>query len=197
MPTSMDEPRDHIEDHGTAAVDGAKKGFIEDQGTAADEDAKKGLVEDYGTAIDERTKKIKCNYCDKVVGGFNRLKHHLGAVGSQMEEGKTIRQEVHIRNQWWLQYGGRSPQLRRFALRILSQSCSGATTFKLRRSLSERLHSRGRNSMERQTMSDAEFLHYNLRLMQSPSPGTAPKDNLILEDIDSPEDGYADELSNT
>uniref|UniRef100_A0A1D1XDA7 Ankyrin repeat domain-containing protein 30A n=1 Tax=Anthurium amnicola TaxID=1678845 RepID=A0A1D1XDA7_9ARAE len=93
---------------------------------------------------------------------------------------------------WWLLYGGCSPELQGFAIRILSQTCSGALRFRLRRSLSERLHARGWNSIERQRLSDAEFLHYNLRLWRSPLLGAGPKDSLIWEDADSWEDGFVD-----
>ncbi|XP_020267293.1 uncharacterized protein LOC109842810 isoform X2 [Asparagus officinalis] len=38
-------------------------------------------IESHGSALDKEKNRVKCNYCDKVVRGFNRLKHHLGGVG--------------------------------------------------------------------------------------------------------------------
>ncbi|XP_008796921.2 uncharacterized protein LOC103712229 [Phoenix dactylifera] len=41
-------------------------------------------VEQHGTALDEEKKRVRCKYCGKDIPGFNRLKHHLGAVGSDV-----------------------------------------------------------------------------------------------------------------
>lgn len=38
------------------------------------------LIHDHGTPIDESKKRVSCNYCYKVVSGFNRLRYHLGGV---------------------------------------------------------------------------------------------------------------------
>ncbi|CAI9773562.1 unnamed protein product [Fraxinus pennsylvanica] len=37
-------------------------------------------VKDHGVTVDPLKNRVKCNYCDKVVGGFNRLKYHLGGI---------------------------------------------------------------------------------------------------------------------
>ncbi|KAM3217013.1 hypothetical protein P3L10_026456 [Capsicum annuum] len=37
-------------------------------------------VHQHDVAVDQKKSKIKCNYCGKVVSGFNRLKHHLGGI---------------------------------------------------------------------------------------------------------------------
>lgn len=41
-------------------------------------------IEEHGIAMDEEKKRVRCKYCAKGVRGFNRLKHHLGAVGSDV-----------------------------------------------------------------------------------------------------------------
>ncbi|XP_010929431.1 uncharacterized protein [Elaeis guineensis] len=41
-------------------------------------------IEEHGIAMDEEKKRVRCKYCAKEVRGFNRLKHHLGAVGSDV-----------------------------------------------------------------------------------------------------------------
>ncbi|EHA8590432.1 hypothetical protein COCNU_scaffold018774G000010 [Cocos nucifera] len=41
-------------------------------------------IEQHGTALDEERKRVRCKYCGKDIPGFNRLKHHLGAVGSDV-----------------------------------------------------------------------------------------------------------------
>ncbi|XP_075490253.1 uncharacterized protein LOC142528879 [Primulina tabacum] len=42
-------------------------------------------VHDHGIQIDPQKKNVKCNYCDKVVTGFHRLKCHLGGVGKDVK----------------------------------------------------------------------------------------------------------------
>ncbi|URE08302.1 hypothetical protein MUK42_31096 [Musa troglodytarum] len=41
-------------------------------------------IEEHGTSIDEERRRVRCKYCGKEVNGFNRLKHHLAAVGSDV-----------------------------------------------------------------------------------------------------------------
>lgn len=54
----------------------------------------------HGTALDEENKRVRCKYCEKVVGGFNRLKHHLGGVGSDVVECSEVPADIkeHMRN---------------------------------------------------------------------------------------------------
>ncbi|XP_072953373.1 uncharacterized protein [Typha angustifolia] len=65
---------------------------------------------------------------------------------------------------WWSLHGGQSPELQRLAIRILSQTCSGAMRYKLARGLSDRLHAEKRNFIEQQAFSDMEYVHYNRTL---------------------------------
>ncbi|KAK9267001.1 hypothetical protein L1049_021395 [Liquidambar formosana] len=37
-------------------------------------------VHDHGSPLDEKKKRIQCNYCNKVVSGFYRLRCHLGGI---------------------------------------------------------------------------------------------------------------------
>ncbi|KAG0473963.1 hypothetical protein HPP92_015820 [Vanilla planifolia] len=41
---------------------------------------------------------------------------------------------------WWASYGDRSPELQMFAIKILSQPCSSASRFKLKKDISELVH---------------------------------------------------------
>nr|CAD1827884.1 unnamed protein product [Ananas comosus var. bracteatus] len=54
----------------------------------------------HGTALDEENKRVRCKYCEKVVGGFNRLKHHLGGIGSDVVECSEVPADIkeHMRN---------------------------------------------------------------------------------------------------
>ncbi|XP_022891994.1 uncharacterized protein LOC111406860 [Olea europaea var. sylvestris] len=65
---------------------------------------------------------------------------------------------------WWKKFGEKYPELQRNATQILSQSCDGASKFKLKRSLVEFLLTKGHNRIEQRTLKDLIFVHYNLQL---------------------------------
>ncbi|KAH0632693.1 hypothetical protein KY285_035370 [Solanum tuberosum] len=65
---------------------------------------------------------------------------------------------------WWSQYGVQFPELQRLAVRILSQTCNGASHYRLKRSLVETLHTEGMNPIEKQRLQDLVFVHCNLQL---------------------------------
>ncbi|KAF9676310.1 hypothetical protein SADUNF_Sadunf09G0125500 [Salix dunnii] len=37
-------------------------------------------IHEYGVSLDDRKRRVQCKFCDKVVGGFYRLKFHIGGV---------------------------------------------------------------------------------------------------------------------
>ncbi|MCL7025853.1 hypothetical protein MKW94_028732 [Papaver nudicaule] len=65
---------------------------------------------------------------------------------------------------WWSLYGGQCPELQRLAVRILSQTCTGALRYGLKRSPTEELHMKGRNCLEQKRLNELTFVHYNLWL---------------------------------
>ncbi|KAJ7952057.1 putative HAT transposon superfamily protein [Quillaja saponaria] len=84
---------------------------------------------------------------------------------------------------WWSQYGQQHPELQRFAIRILSQTCDGASKYGLKRTLAEKLLTKGRNQIEeQQQLRYLTFVHYNLQLQQYGSGG---KSDLVGEEVDS------------
>ncbi|KAK1274799.1 hypothetical protein QJS04_geneDACA004178 [Acorus gramineus] len=85
---------------------------------------------------------------------------------------------------WWAEHGGHSPELQRFAVRILSQTCIGASRYELNRSLSEQLHRKGRNPVDQQILGEVEFVQHNLRLWQSPFFGRDGSDCFVLQKFD-------------
>lgn len=88
---------------------------------------------------------------------------------------------------WWSLHGGESAELQRLAVKILSQTCSTAARYKLRKVLSEQLHARGRNCIEQQKFIDMEFVHNNLRLWDS-AYSKDQTDNFGLEDLNPMDD---------
>ncbi|KAH0635678.1 hypothetical protein KY289_035593 [Solanum tuberosum] len=80
---------------------------------------------------------------------------------------------------WWSKYEVEFPELERLAVRILSQTCNGASHYRLKRSLVETLHRKGRNQIEQQRLSDLVFVHCNLQLQAFDPEG----ENDIAEDV--------------
>ncbi|KAJ8751164.1 hypothetical protein K2173_016345 [Erythroxylum novogranatense] len=81
------------------------------------------------------------------------------------EEGSAIDKRNSIPPvQWWSIYGKQCPELQRFAIKILSQTCDGALKYELKRDLAEKLLISGRNCIEQQRLNDLTNLHYNLQM---------------------------------
>ncbi|RZC56805.1 hypothetical protein C5167_015656 [Papaver somniferum] len=85
---------------------------------------------------------------------------------------------------WWSLYGGQCPELQRLAIRILSQTCTGALRYGLKRSLTEELHMKGRNRVEQKRLNELTFVYHNLRLQNLSAPNTDNTD-VFLEPMDS------------
>ncbi|KAJ0083327.1 hypothetical protein Patl1_30957 [Pistacia atlantica] len=96
--------------------------------------------------------------------------------------------------EWWSHFGEQYPELRKFATRILSQTCDGASKYSLKRNLSEKLMKKGRNRIEEQRLSDLTFVHYNLQLKNSK---LVRKGDIVADEIDPMDDWIVDESSET
>nr|XP_023927344.1 uncharacterized protein LOC112038732 [Quercus suber] len=68
-------------------------------------------------------------------------------------------------DEWWKLFGSCAPTLRKFAIRILSQT---ATPSGCERNWSvfEQIHTKRRNRLEHQRLNDLVFVHYNYRLKE-------------------------------
>ena len=66
---------------------------------------------------------------------------------------------------WWEQFGLRTPELRTFAIRVLSQCCS-ATGCERNWIIFEDVHSKRRNRLEHKQINDLVFVRYNLKLRE-------------------------------
>ncbi|XP_042511920.1 uncharacterized protein LOC122087027 isoform X2 [Macadamia integrifolia] len=69
---------------------------------------------------------------------------------------------------WWSLYAADCPDLQRFAVRILSQTCSGTRGGRKWR-IFEHMHSKKRNRLEQERLNDLVFVHYNLHLQERQS----------------------------
>ncbi|RZC75287.1 hypothetical protein C5167_050767, partial [Papaver somniferum] len=85
---------------------------------------------------------------------------------------------------WWSLYGGHCPELQSFAMRISSQTCTGASKYGLKRSLSEQLHMNGRNPVVQKQLTSLAFVHHNLRLQNAVSISNSDFKDIFLEEMD-------------
>ncbi|KAL5554630.1 hypothetical protein UlMin_042031 [Ulmus minor] len=83
---------------------------------------------------------------------------------------------------WWSNYEKEYPELHKFAIRILSQNCNGASKYGLKRSIAENLLVNGRNPIKQQRLLDFALVHYNSHLRQFHSGKKGP---IAAEEIDS------------
>ncbi|RZC56752.1 hypothetical protein C5167_015602 [Papaver somniferum] len=118
---------------------------------------------------------------DLIVLQFDEYRKASGAFG----DGDAVDQRAKIAPaKWWSLYGGECPELQRFAIRILSQTCTGAVRYGLKRSLTEELHiKKGRNCLEQKRLTELTFVHHNLQLQNLPASNSDYTD-IFLEPID-------------
>ena len=90
--------------------------------------------------------------------------------------------------QWWEAFGGQCPQLQRFAIRILSQTCS-ASGCERNWVVFERIHTKKRNRLDKKRLNDLVYVQYNLWLRRNHLLNKTPdSDPIVLEDIDPTSD---------
>ncbi|XP_047315315.1 uncharacterized protein LOC124919186 [Impatiens glandulifera] len=66
--------------------------------------------------------------------------------------------------EWWSTYGGQCPELQKLAVRILSQTCNGASRYQLSRIFVEKMLTSGKSCEEQKRLSDLTFVLYNIHL---------------------------------
>ncbi|KAI3896144.1 hypothetical protein MKX03_013611 [Papaver bracteatum] len=113
-----------------------------------------------------------------------QLDDYLVAKGAFGEGVATDQRTKLSPVKWWSLYGGQCPELQSFSIRILSQTCTGASRYGLKRSLSEQLHMNGRNPVEQKQLTDLTFVHHNLRLQNAVSTSNTDYKDIFLEEID-------------
>ncbi|CAN0925680.1 hypothetical protein LINGRAHAP2_LOCUS34897, partial [Linum grandiflorum] len=81
---------------------------------------------------------------------------------------------------WWSSFGDDVPELKRFAIQILSLTCS-ASGCERNWSVFERVHSKKRNRLLQKKMNDIVYVMYNSKLLRR----QAKTIERIFDDIDS------------
>jgi hypothetical protein len=84
---------------------------------------------------------------------------------------------------WWRNYGARAPNLQRFAIQILSQTCTSSGCER-NWSVFEKIHSKKRTRLEFSRLNDLVYVHYNLRLWLKQMDRTPDVDAISLDNID-------------
>eukprot|EP00253_Pinus_taeda_P007879 PITA_07879 len=96
--------------------------------------------------------------------------------------------EVDEPAQWWEAFDSHCPELQKFAIRILSQTCS-ATGCEHNWFVFERIHTKKRNCLDQKRLNDLLYVQYNLRLKRNQLLNKRPdSDPIMLEDIDPTSD---------
>eukprot|EP00253_Pinus_taeda_P026548 PITA_26548 len=85
---------------------------------------------------------------------------------------------------WWESFSGQCPQLQRFAIRVINQTCS-ALGCEHNWSVFECIHTKKRSRLEQKRLNDLVFVQYNLRLRKNQMMSKTPDlDPIVLDDID-------------
>ncbi|KAF7835821.1 uncharacterized protein G2W53_010680 [Senna tora] len=101
--------------------------------------------------------------CNDLAKGIQEMQVYYDRKGSfGRESARTVTRTIRL-DQWWRLYGGSAPFLQKIAIRVLSQTASSSGCER-NWSFFERVHTKKRNRLEHQRLSDHIFITYNLRL---------------------------------
>eukprot|EP00253_Pinus_taeda_P029038 PITA_29038 len=121
-------------------------------------------------------------------GLIDCIDHMIPLESDQLEIHRQVTTFSKGTAQWWEAFGSHCPQLQKFAIRILSQTCS-ATGCERNWSVFERIHTKKRNYLDKKRLNDIVYVQYNLRLRSNQLLNKKPdSDPIALEDIDSTSD---------
>ena len=85
---------------------------------------------------------------------------------------------------WWESFAIQCPQLQKFAIRVLSQTCS-ASRCEHNWSIFDPIHAKKRKHLEQQKLNDLVFMQCDIQLRHNQLLNQIPNVNsIILEDID-------------
>ncbi|KAI3442569.1 DUF659 domain-containing protein, partial [Psidium guajava] len=93
---------------------------------------------------------------------LDKYRHAMGAFA----EGSAVDQRNMSPVDWWSRFAGECPELQRFAIRVLSQTCEGSSRYGLKRDMAEKLLTGERNHAEQEQLCDLTFLSFNLQLQK-------------------------------
>ncbi|RVW88781.1 hypothetical protein CK203_034720 [Vitis vinifera] len=152
--------------------------------------------EDKFSNVDEVRKRLfEC--MDKMLDYQERLKadiqldsynQAMGEFGSHIAiDSRTLRSPTS----WWMRFGGSTPELQKFAIRVLSLTCS-ASGCKRNWSTFESIHTKKRNRLEHQRLNALVYVRYNTRLRERSLQRKQNVDPILVEEIDSDDEWIAE-----
>ncbi|KAI3778813.1 hypothetical protein L2E82_08198 [Cichorium intybus] len=104
-----------------------------------------------------------------------------GQFGTSSAKRNRCKNAPHI---WWPSYGIDTPLLQKFAIMVLSQTCS-ASPCERNWSAFDNLHSKKRNCLLQQKLNDLVFIQYNTRLQRRfESLQNKSLDPILLRDVE-------------
>ncbi|CAM8981053.1 unnamed protein product [Rhodiola kirilowii] len=116
---------------------------------------------------------------DKISDELDLYRNACGLFGDDL----AVRQrKKKSPAEWWAAYGASTPNLQKFAIRVLSLTCS-ATGCERNWGVFQHLHSKKRNRLAQSRLNDMVFVKYNraLKRRYSSKDTTSP---ILLNDID-------------
>ncbi|XP_025692367.2 uncharacterized protein [Arachis hypogaea] len=119
--------------------------------------------------------------CDDSVAAMQEMQLYRDQKGSFGRESALKAIKRLEPGEWWRLHGGSAPNLQKMAIRLLHQT-SSSSGCERSWSLFEQIHSKRRNRLEHQRLSDIVYVTYNLRLQ---SRMHRKKKNYDLIDIQS------------
>ncbi|GJU91887.1 RNA polymerase beta'' subunit [Tanacetum coccineum] len=136
------------------------------------------------------------NEIDCQIDLFKNKKGHLFNLN-------TTRQNIDKKTpvDWWDSFGDDTPELKRFAMRVLSLTCSSSGCER-NWSAFEMVHSKRRNCLHQQKMNDLVYVMYNLKLtgreqkkMKETAAAIEQLEALEFEDVESDDEWITEEES--
>uniref|UniRef100_A0A6N2K340 BED-type domain-containing protein n=1 Tax=Salix viminalis TaxID=40686 RepID=A0A6N2K340_SALVM len=118
---------------------------------------------------------------DNISAQIEEYKKATGDFGISL----AIRQRAKLNPvSWWEQFGNDTPELQKFAIRVLSQCCS-AIGCERNWSVFEYIHSKKQNRLEHKRLNDLVFVRYNIKIQQRNLSRTRDAlDPISLDNID-------------
>ncbi|XP_025661759.1 uncharacterized protein [Arachis hypogaea] len=101
--------------------------------------------------------------CDDSVAAMQEIQLYRDRKGSFGRESALKAIKRLEPGEWWRLHGGSAPNLQKMAIRLLHQT-SSSSGCERNWSLFEQIHSKRRNRLEHQRLSDIVYVTYNLRL---------------------------------
>nr|XP_033509611.1 uncharacterized protein LOC104087391 [Nicotiana tomentosiformis] len=116
---------------------------------------------------------------DQIEEEFGRYLQVDGLFGLQAAiRARDIRSPV----EWWMQFGHQTPNLQKFAIKVLSLTCS-ASECERNWSVFEHIHSKKRNRLELLRLNDLLYIKYN-RTLRRRYEARDTIDPILLDNID-------------